>query len=68
MVQDAESGDLENADSVAGDAYENVAGEDIPVEDSDLSGDPRGQALDDENQEDLVRRYPRLAERFRWRV
>ena len=65
VVQDAETGDWENADSVAADAYENVAGEDLPAEDSDLSGDPRGQPWDDENQEDLVRRYPRLAERFR---
>jgi len=65
IVQDAEAGDWENADSVAADAYENVAGEDIPADDSDLSGEPRGEPWDDEDQEDLVRRYPKLAARFR---
>jgi hypothetical protein len=65
LVQDAETGGWENADSVAGDAYESATGEDIPAEDSDLSGDPRGQPWDDESQETLMRRYPRLAARFR---
>jgi uncharacterized protein DUF4240 len=65
VVQDAETGDWENADSVAADAYESATGEDIPAEDSDLSGDPRGQPWDDESQEALVQRYPRLAARFR---
>ena len=65
VVQDAEEGDWENADSVAGDAYEEAAGEDIPVDDSDLSGDPRGEPWDDEDQDALVQRYPRLADRFR---
>jgi uncharacterized protein DUF4240 len=65
VVQDAETGDWENADDVAPDAYEEVAGEDIPGGDSDLDGDPRGTPWDDEQQEELVRRYPRLAARFR---
>ncbi len=65
VVEDAETGDWENADSVAGDAYESAAGEDIPADDSDLSGDPRGEPWDDEAQEALVQRYPQLAARFR---
>jgi hypothetical protein len=65
IVQDAEQGDWENADSVAGDAYEAVTGEDIPADDSDLSGDPRGQPWDDDQQAALMQRYPRLAARFR---
>jgi hypothetical protein len=65
VVQDAETGDWENADDVAPDAYEAVAGEDIPTGDSDVSGEPRGAEWDDEQQEELVRRYPRLAARFR---
>ena len=65
VVEDAETGNWENADSVAGDAYESATGEDIPADDSDLSGDPRGEPWDDEDQETLVQRYPRLAGRFR---
>ena len=65
IVQDAETGDWENADDVAPDAYESVAGEDIPTGDSDLSGEPRGAAWDDEQEDELVSRYPRLAARFR---
>jgi Protein of unknown function (DUF4240) len=65
VVHDAETGNWENADSVAGDAYENATGEDIPADDSDLSGSPRGEPWDDEDQEALVERYPALAARFR---
>ena len=65
VVEDAETGDWENADSVAGDAYESAVGEDIPAEDSDLSGDPRGEPWDDEDQDALVQRYPQLVARFR---
>ena len=65
VVQDAEEGDWENADNVAPDAYQSATGEDIPAEDSDLSGDPRGEPWDDEDQEALVQRYPALAARFR---
>jgi hypothetical protein len=65
IVQDAETGSWENADSVAADAYESATDEDIPVDDSDLSGDPRGEPWDDEAQEMLVQRYPGLAARFR---
>jgi uncharacterized protein DUF4240 len=65
IVQDAEEGDWENADNVAPDAYESATGEDIPIDDSDLSGDPSGQPWDDEDQDALVQRYPALAARFR---
>jgi hypothetical protein len=65
IVEDAETGDWENADSVAGDAYESATGDELPVDDSDLSGDPRGEPWDDEDVEALIERYPRLAERFR---
>ena len=65
VVQDAETGDWENADNPAPDAYEDAVGEDIPAGDSDVSGEPRGEAWDDEQQDELVRRYPALAARFR---
>ena len=65
VVEDAETGDWENADSVAGDAYESAVGEEISVDDSDLSGEPRGEPWDDEAQDELVQRYPQLAARFR---
>jgi hypothetical protein len=65
IVQDAETGDWENADDVAPDAYQSVTGEDIPGDSSDLSGDPRGTPWDDDQAEALVQRYSRLAERFR---
>jgi Protein of unknown function (DUF4240) len=65
VAQDAETGNWENADDVARDAYEGVADEDIPTGDSEPSGDPRGTPWDDEQTEQLVQRYPRLAARFR---
>jgi uncharacterized protein DUF4240 len=65
VVQDAEHGDWENADSVAADAYEGATGDDFPLDDSDLDGTPRGRPWDDEAIESLLRRYPRLAARFR---
>jgi len=65
IVQDAEEGDWENADDVAPDAYGDATGEDFPRDTSDVSGDPRGEPWDDEQQETLVERYPRLAARFR---
>jgi Protein of unknown function (DUF4240) len=65
VVQDAETGDWENADEVASEAYEHVTGEDLPAGDSEPSGDPRGTPWDDEQADELVRRYPRLAARFR---
>jgi Protein of unknown function (DUF4240) len=64
-VQDAETGDWENADDVAPDAYQSVTGEDISGDSSDLSGDPRGTPWDDDHAELLVQRYPRLAAKFR---
>jgi hypothetical protein len=65
VAQDAETGNWENADDVAPDAYEGVADEDIPTGDSEPSGDPSGEPWDDEQAEELVQRYPRLAARFR---
>jgi Protein of unknown function (DUF4240) len=65
VVEDAETGDWENADDVAPDAYEDATGEDIPSGDSDVSGRPRGEEWDDEQQDELVQRYPGLADRFR---
>ena len=65
IVEDAETGDWENADEVASEAYEDATGEDIPSGDSDVSGRPRGAEWDDEQQDELVRRYPALADRFR---
>jgi hypothetical protein len=65
VAQDAETGNWENADDVAPDAYQSVADEDIPTGDSEPSGDPSGTPWDDEQTEQLIQRYPRLAARFR---
>lgn len=65
VAQDAETGDWENADDVAPDAYQAVTGEDIPAGDSEPSGPPRGEPWDDDQAEQLAQRYPRLAARFR---
>ena len=65
VVQDAETGDWENADAVAHEAYASVTGEDFPLDHSDLSGPPRGTPWDSEDEDSLARRYPRLAARFR---
>jgi hypothetical protein len=65
VVEDAETGNWEDADDVAPEAYSDVTGEDIPSGDSDVSGEPRGTPWDDEQQDELVRRYPRLVARFR---
>ena len=65
IVQDAEEGDWENADDVAPDAYGSRTSDDYPLDDSDLSGSPRGEPWDDEHQEELIQRYPALAARFR---
>ena len=64
VAQDAEEGDWENADDVAPDAYQSATGEDFPLDDSALSGTPRGEPWDDEDGDALAQRYPRLAERF----
>jgi hypothetical protein len=64
VVQDAETGDWENADNVAPDAYSSVVGDDFPLDDSDRSGPPRGRPFD-EQVTSLGRRYPRLVARFR---
>jgi hypothetical protein len=65
VAQDAETGDWENADNVAADAYSSVTGHDFPLDDSDLSGQPRGTPFDDNDAAALARRYPQLAARFR---
>jgi hypothetical protein len=65
VAQDAEQGNWENADNVAPDAYSSVTGEDYPLDDSDLSGRPRGTPFDENDHAALARRYPRLAARFR---
>jgi hypothetical protein len=64
VVQDAEAGDWENADDVAPDAYSSVADDDFPLDDSDLSGRPRGRPFDQDTTS-LRLRYPRLVARFR---
>jgi hypothetical protein len=64
VVQDAETGDWENADDVAADAYSSRTGNDFPLDDSDLSGSPAGAPLE-LDAESLSSRYPRLAARFR---
>jgi uncharacterized protein DUF4240 len=65
VAQDAETGDWENADNVAPDAYSSVTGGDFPLDDSDLSGRPRGTPFNENARTALARRYPRLAARFR---
>jgi hypothetical protein len=65
IVQDSETGDWENADNVAPDAYSSVTGGDFPLDDSDLSGRPRGTPFDDSDVAALTRRFPKLAARFR---
>jgi hypothetical protein len=64
-VDDTEKGDWENADNVAPEAYEEVAGDDLPSGDSDLSGQPSGTEWDDDNEGALIARYPKLAAEFR---
>ncbi len=65
VAQDEEGGDWENADDVAPDAYSSVTSDDFPLDDSDLSGPPRGTPFNENDGAALARRYPRLAARFR---
>jgi uncharacterized protein DUF4240 len=65
VAQDAETGNWENADNVAPDAYSSVTGGDFPLDDSDLSGRPSGTPFNEDDAAGLARRYPRLAARFR---
>jgi hypothetical protein len=65
VAENAEVGDWENADNVAPDAYSSVTGNDFPLDDSDLSGRPRGAPFNENDAAGLARRYPRLAARFR---
>jgi hypothetical protein len=65
IVQDAETGDWENADDVAPDAYASATGNDFPGDSSDLSGTPRGTPFNENDMGALQRRYPRLFARFR---
>jgi hypothetical protein len=65
VVQDAETGDWENADDVAPDAYSSRTGNDFPIDDSDLSGRPAGTPFPQNDIASLTREYPKLAARFR---
>ena len=65
VVQDAETGNWENADNVAPDAYSSATGNDYPLDESDLSGRPRGRPFNENDIGALVQRFPRLAARFR---
>jgi hypothetical protein len=65
VTQDAETGDWENADNVAPDAYSSVTSDDFPLDDTDLSGTPRGTRFNENDGAALARRFPRLAARFR---
>jgi hypothetical protein len=65
VAENAEVGDWEDADNVAPDAYSSVTGNDFPLDDSDLSGRPRGTPFNENDAAGLARRYPRLAARFR---
>jgi uncharacterized protein DUF4240 len=65
VAQNAETGDWESADNVAPDAYSSVTGSDFPLDDSDLSGRPRGTPFNENDSAGLARHYPRLAARFR---
>jgi hypothetical protein len=64
-AEDAETGDWENADNVAPDAYSSATGNDFPGDDSDLAGSPRGTPFNTDDGDGLARRYPKLAARFR---
>jgi hypothetical protein len=64
-AENSETGDWESADNVAPDAYSSVTGNDFPLDDSDLSGRPRGTPFNENDAAGLARRYPRLAARFR---
>jgi hypothetical protein len=65
VVQDAETGDWENADNVAPDAYSSRTGNDFPGDDEDLSGPPRGTPFNENDMAGLQRRYPQLFAKFR---
>jgi len=65
VAQDAETGDWENADNVAPDAYSSRTGNDFPIDESDLSGRPAGTPFPENDIALLKRQYPKLAARFR---
>jgi hypothetical protein len=65
VAQDAETGDWENADDVAPDAYSSRTGNDFPIDESDLSGRPAGTPFPENDIAALKRQYPKLAARFR---
>jgi hypothetical protein len=65
VAQDAETGNWENADNVAPDAYSSVTGNDFPLDSSDLSGSPAGTPFNENDTAGLAQRYPKLAARFR---
>ena len=65
IAEDAETGDWENADDPAPEAYSSATGSDFPFDSSDVSGTPRGRAFDHDDEAALRHRYPQLAARFR---
>jgi hypothetical protein len=65
IVSDDETGDWEGAKDMAPDAFSMATDGDFPLDTSDLSGTPRGVPWSDNQGQDLIRRYPRLASRFR---
>jgi hypothetical protein len=65
VAEDAETGDWENADDMAPKAYSRVTGRNFPLDDSDLSGQPSGTPLDQNDPAALASLYPGLAMRFR---
>jgi Protein of unknown function (DUF4240) len=62
IVNDAETGDWEDADDVAPDAYSSRTGDDFPFDTSDLDGTPSGRP---EDTAAAIQRFPHLAARFR---
>jgi hypothetical protein len=65
IAEDAETGDWENADDPAPEAYSSATGSDFPFDSSDVSGTPRGRAFGEDDEAELRHRYPQLAARFR---
>jgi hypothetical protein len=65
IVSDSDTGDWEGAKDMAPDAFSMATDGDFPLDTSDLSGTPRGVPWSDSQVQALLRRYPRLASRFR---
>jgi hypothetical protein len=65
IVSDSDTGDWEGAKDMAPDAFRMATDSDFPLDTSDLSGTPRGVPWSESQLQALLRRYPRLASRFR---